>query len=543
MTMLVNPPAVTPIIPETAPFTSEQRAWLNGFFAGLMAPNPGVTPVAAEMAGLLPPSIQAPAMQAPAAPDDDDAPWHDASLPLPERLKLADGRRLELRMMAAMAQQDCGQCGFNCRDYAKAITIGTEARLNLCVPGGKDTARTLKSLIDEAASKVAPKVPEPKQIVRHANVAVRPGTSREHPVEVTFLSRQKLNKDGSEKATYHVEFDLSESGLEYAVGDSFGIYAENDPVLVDAVIEAVHAPADFPIAGRPLREVLLHDLSLGGAPDALFELISFITGGERRQKAKCIAKGEDPDGDAATLDVLAALEKFPGIRPDPEAFVESLEPLQPRLYSISSSPKRDPGRLTLTVDHVFYSIGERMRHGLASSWLSLRAKPGSKLKAYVQKAHNFALPAHRETPIIMVGPGTGIAPFRAFLQERMVTEAKGSAWLFFGHQRRATDFFYESELQELIGKGTLSKLSLAWSRDGESKTYVQDKMRVESRELWHWLSEGAHFYICGDAKRMAVDVEKTLLEIIARHGARDEAAARAFLQEMKACGRYQADVY
>jgi sulfite reductase (NADPH) flavoprotein alpha-component len=290
-------------------------------------------------------------------------------------------------------------------------------------------------------------------------------------------------------------------------------------------------------------DVLTTDVSLGMAPDALFDLVSYVTGGERRAKAKLLAKGEDPDGDVHTLDVLAVLEKFPNMRPDPEAFVEALDPLQPRLYSISSSHNATPGIVTLTVDHVRYIINDRTRRGVASSWLAERLEPGTAIRGYVQKAHNFALPASTDTPIIMVGPGTGIAPFRAFLHERKASEAKGGAWLFFGHQRRAADFFYEDEMESFLGDGTLSRLSLAWSRDGETKTYVQDKMQEDADELWTWLERGAHFYICGDAKRMASDVEKTLTRIVATKSGQDETAARSFIAGLKKSGRYQADVY
>jgi sulfite reductase (NADPH) flavoprotein alpha-component len=187
--------------------------------------------------------------------------------------------------------------------------------------------------------------------------------------------------------------------------------------------------------------VLREDVSLGLAPDMLFELISYITGAAARAKAKVLAKGEDPDGDAATLDVV---EKFPSLRPDPEAFVEVLEPLQPRLFSIASSYKAGPGRVALTVDHVHYAIVGRERFGVASTFAGAALRSGDKVRADIQRAHDFALPATGDTPI--VGPGTGVAPFRAFLQERMATKAKVQAWLFFGHQRRATDFFYEDEL-------------------------------------------------------------------------------------------------
>jgi sulfite reductase (NADPH) flavoprotein alpha-component len=274
----------------------------------------------------------------------------------------------------------------------------------------------------------------------------------------------------------------------------------------------------------------------------LFQLISFITGGERRQKAKALASGADPDGDAATLDVLAALEKFSGIRPDPEAFVEALDPLQPRLYSIASSPRTSPGNAALTIDAVRYTIGRRARVGVASTLFAERIAPGTRLKAYVQKAHAFGLPADPAIPIIMIGPGTGIAPFRAFLHERMATKATGRNWLFFGHQRREHDFFYEDELTGMRGAGVLSKLSLAWSRDGAQKFYVQDRMRETGAELWAWLAEGAHFYVCG-AMTMGKDVERALLDVIAAHGARSADQAASFLAELKKTGRYQADVY
>jgi len=274
----------------------------------------------------------------------------------------------------------------------------------------------------------------------------------------------------------------------------------------------------------------------------LFELISYITGGERRQKAKDLARGADPNGDAATLDVLAALPKFPGIRPDPEAFIEALDPLQPRLYSIACSPRINRRRVALTVDAVRYTLGERRRLGVASTFLAERIVPGTKIKAYVQKAQGFGLPTDPSVPIIMIGPGTGIAPFRAFLQERMVTNAPGRNWLFFGHQRRDYDFFYEDELVGMKAAGLLTRLSLAWSRDGMRKCYVQDRMREAGRDLWSWIAEGAHIYVCG-AITMGRDVERALIEIICEHGARPADQAVTFLGELKKSGRYQTDVY
>jgi sulfite reductase (NADPH) flavoprotein alpha-component len=547
MNAIYRVPQTAPMIPENAPFSPEQRAWLNGCFAGLLSSDAQsssalAAPENAAIAAAL--SVET----APQALEDDGAPWHDQTLPIVERMKLAEGRPLPRRMMAAMAQQDCGQCGYNCEDYANAIASQAEDRLNLCVPGAKQTARMLKSLIEDMGGGATD--PDESKARAEAKAAaevldadVRPGRSRKIPAEAVFVTRKRLNREGSEKATYHVQFDISEAGLDYEPGDSFGIFPVNDEGLVERVIAAIGAPRDFPVAGKTLHQVLREDVSLGLAPDMLFELISYITGGMSRAKAKALAKGEDPDGDAATLDVLAAIEKFTRVRPDPEAFVEALEPLQPRLYSIASSHKAEPGRVSLTVDHVCYAIGGRERLGVASTFAGTALRPGDKVKAYIQRAHDFALPTDGDTPIIMVGPGTGVAPFRAFLQDRMARRSKGPAWLFFGHQRRDTDFFYEDELSGFQAAGTLSKLSLAWSRDGEKKVYVQDKMREEAAGLWAWLGKGAHFYICGDAKRMAADVDATLVQICTEHGKMEVPAAKAFVKTLRAQHRYQADVY
>jgi len=538
------------LIPESAPFSIDQRVWLNGLFAGLLSLEQGVTPLSLEQAAaLLPGSLDLAAPGASGAPaeDDDGAPWHDPAMPLADRMKLAEGRPLRRRMMAAMGQQDCGQCGYTCQDYSDAIVVQKEERLNLCVPGGKETTRMLKTLHQELGSSAPAQAKTPSQTptpaVASAAPAAAPGSSRERPAEARFLSRTRLNKPGSGKETWHIELDLAETGIDYTVGDAFGIFPANDPALADAVLAALHAPADFPIGGRPLRDVLLDGVSLGAAPDMLFQLFSYITGGERRQKAKALAAGEDPDGDAATLDVLAAIEKFSGVRPDPEAFIEALDPLQPRLYSIASSPKVDRNRMALCVDAVRYPINGRARLGVASTFLAERVSTGDKVRVYVQKAAHFGLPADPSLPVIMIGPGTGIAPFRAFLYERMATKAPGRNWLFFGHQRSSYDFFYQDELSGMKAAGALTRLSLAWSRDANEKFYVQDRMREVGRDLWTWLADGAHVYVCGDAKRMAKDVEGALVEIVAQHGARSTDEAIAFVAGLKKAGRYQQDVY
>jgi sulfite reductase (NADPH) flavoprotein alpha-component len=535
------PPPFAAMVPETAPFTPEQRAWLNGFFAGYLGFDAGgVTPLSPEHGDALLAGI-APLSEAPA--EDDGAPWHDPAMPLAERMKLAEGRPLPRRMMAAMGQQDCGQCGYNCADYASAIFQKKDERLNLCVPGGKETARMLKALHQELGDAPAPsaKSIEIAAPEKSAAQTMPVAGSRERPVDAVFLSCTRLNKVGSQKETWHVEIDISGSGVDYRVGDSFGVFPKNDPALVDAVIAALHAPHDFPIAGRTLRDELTDSVSLGTAPDMLFTLFSYLTGGERRQKAKALASGDDPE--AETLDVLAAMELFAGVRPDPEAVIEALDPLQPRLYSIASSPKVDKTRVALCIDTVRYPVNGRTRLGVASTFFADRIRSGDRIRTYVQKAEHFSLPADPNLPIIMIGPGTGIAPFRAFLQERMATQAPGRNWLFFGHQRSAYDFFYEEELTGMKAARALTRLTLAWSRDGDQKIYVQDRMREVGRDLWSWLAEGAHVYVCGDAKHMARDVERALIDVVAKFGVRSTNEAVAFVADLKKCGRYHQDVY
>jgi sulfite reductase (NADPH) flavoprotein alpha-component len=541
--MPVVPPPMLELIPATAPFSPEQRVWLNGFFAGLLSVE--AEAAAAGLNGAAPAEAAQPVQE-------EAAPWHDASMPIDERMKLSEGKPLPRRLFAAMAQQDCGQCGYLCETYSKAIADGAEKKLNLCVPGGKETSRMLKSLLDDAggvdgvrpsgSDTIAPTgvgtmVSDPKGLTPPAR-----GT-RDAPVEAIFRGAVRLNDKGSRKDTRHVVLDIAGSGLTYVPGDSFGIYPRNDPALADAVLAALGVPRRFPIGAKSIRDTLIEDCSLGLAPDVLFELMSYLVGGERRDKAKALAKGQDPDGDAATLDVLAVLEKLGPVHPDPEAFVESLEQLQPRLYSIASSPLVTPQQIHLAVDAVRYDIAGRRRLGVASTFLADRLQPGASVKVYIQKAHGFALPKDGATPIVMVGPGTGIAPFRSFLWQRKAAKAKGRAWLFFGHQHQATDFFYRDELEAFLADRTLTRLSTAWSRDGAQKVYVQDRMLEAGPELWAWLRDGAHFYVCGDAKHMAKDVESALIEISAKGGQMSEAGARDFIADLKTTGRYQADVY
>ena len=275
----------------------------------------------------------------------------------------------------------------------------------------------------------------------------------------------------------------------------------------------------------------------------LFQLISYLTGGERRQKAKALAAGEDPDGDAATLDVLAAIEKFSRHPARPGSLHRGARSAAAAaLFDLVLAEGRSRPRMALTVDTVRYRSASRTRLGVASTFFAERIAPGD-AQGLCAEGARFGLPADPSVPIIMIGPGTGVAPFRAFLHERMATKAPGRNWLFFGHQRSNYDFFYEDELAGMKAAGVLTRLTLAWSRDADQKIYVQDRMREVGRDLWAWLADGAHVYVCGDAKRMAKDVERALVDVVAQHGVRSTDEAVAFVAELKKRGRYQQDVY
>jgi sulfite reductase (NADPH) flavoprotein alpha-component len=276
--------------------------------------------------------------------------------------------------------------------------------------------------------------------------------------------------------------------------------------------------------------------------DSTVELLMKHAGAEDRAELAKILDGA-ADAKLADPDLLDLLRGFPAVRPPLDALLAALEDLQPRLYSIASSPRAHEGEVHLTVGAVRYERNGRARQGVASTFLAERLAPGAKLKTFVQPAHGFRLPANGDTPVVMIGPGTGIAPFRAFLEERRASNARGKNWLFFGDQREATDFLYRTEIEAFQADGTLTRLDLAFSRDGASKVYVQDRMRESGAELWAWLQTGAHVYVCGDAARMARDVDAALRGIVATHGKMDEAAAKAFVQRLTADKRYQRDVY
>jgi sulfite reductase (NADPH) flavoprotein alpha-component len=509
-------------VPENAPFSEPQRAWLNGFFAAYL----GVEAVAESSS----------AAQEPA--EEEEFPWHDAALEMEERLALATDRKPQRQLMAAMAQLDCGQCGYLCQTYAEAVWSGAEADLGRCVPGGKPTQRKLKELLtalEPQRDSTAPAVPA-------AKTGSALGT-RDRPALATLVDAHPLNRPGSDKDVRHVVFDLSTTDLTYEAGDSLGVFARKNPELVQSVLDRLGASGEEMVAfdgdALPLRQVLLSKVDIARPSDECLEFLATRAFNEADVKGLIdLSRGEGRE-DLAEADLLDLLMAFPSVMPSLPGLLKSLDRLQPRLYSIASSPKAHPREVHLTVSAVRWDDKQRKRTGVGSCYLADFAKPGDVIPIFVQKAHGFAPPVNDDLPIIMVGPGTGVAPFRAFLEEREARKAKGPNWLFFGDQKRTNDFLYEDQLADWQRRGVLTRLDLAFSRDQAEKIYVQHRMKEHGDELWRWLEEGAHFYVCGDAKRMAADVEKTLLEIASAKG-KD---AKAWLDGLARAGRYQRDVY
>ncbi len=538
-----------PLIPDTAPFSSEQRAWLNGFFAGLLNVGQGASAPVGQVSNL---PFEKTAGFDP-APQDEGHPWHDAALPLDDRLKLAEGRPLASRLMAAMAQLDCGACGYICQTYSAAIAAGEEKDLSRCSPGGSETAKTLKRLLAiEGTGDRGQGTGDKRQANGKSSGSLNGHAgsekySRNSPFTARIASITRLTHADAPKDTRHVTIDLLDSGLTYEPGDALGVCPVNCPDLVRSVIEQLGVTGDEPIAVgggpvKPLREALATDLSLSRCPAELLELLaaSAQEPGEATQLSELAAADGGP---LAGADLCEMLERFPSARPALPDLAAALPRLQPRLYSISSSLKRHPGQVHLTVGVVRFESAGRWRNGVASHFLGVRSNGGDPVRIFVHRSPKFRLPADPNTPIIMVGPGTGIAPFLAFLQEREAINAKGKNWLLFGNQYFSMDFLYREQLDRWTDGGLITRLDVAFSRDSMEKVYVQHRMQQNGAELWSWLEAGAHFYVCGDAKRMAPDVDAALVEIARAHGRLLPAEAKAYVGRLAKEQRYLRDVY
>ena len=403
--------------------------------------------------------------------------------------------------------------------------------------------RDIVAIVKEKAAQASPVV----QSIATATTAPVPKESqynKANPFPATLITNQKITGRQSDKDVRHLEFDLAGSDLHYQAGDALGVWFDNDPKLVDEILSLaqIDPTTEVTIEGKAqtISTALLSYLELTQNTPAFVKGYAALANNE--QLNDLVADNQALQELVQSTPIVDVLHKFPA-KLTAEQLVSLLRPLTPRLYSISSSPAEVGEEVHLTVGVVRFEHEGRARSGAASSFLADRVEEDGAVRVFVEHNDNFRLPNDTAKPIIMVGSGTGVAPFRAFMQQRVADEANGKNWLIFGNPHFASDFLYQTEWQQFAKEGFLHKYDFAWSRDQEKKIYVQDKIRENSTALWQWLQEGAYFYVCGDAARMAKDVEQALLEVIAKEGNLSPDEAEDYLNELREEKRYQRDVY
>ncbi|MEM8569817.1 MAG: flavodoxin domain-containing protein [Pseudomonadota bacterium] len=558
-------------IPETAPFDSDQRHWLNGLLSGLhaIASSASAGGAEAEVKTALTILYGSQSGNAEALSKDlrkfaktrgfeakvaalDDVPL--AELASVNHLLIVastfgegeptdNAANFYAELMAEGAPQlpptlNFSVCGLGDSSYAEFNKAARDIDARLAELGATRAADLVTCDVDFeddygtwklaafdsapfAAAAGAASAPEP--------VAAGPAFDKNHPFMASLIVADRLSGADSAKCVNHIELSLAGGGedLDYKVGDALGVWPVNDPLEVSAILEAtgLNGSETVKLKSGPAR--------LRAALQTRLDLTTITP-----KTVEAWALGEYPET-AQVIDLL----RDGHASPDAQQLVDGLRALQPRLYSISSSPLAHPGEVHLTVGEVRYDLHGMPRQGVASTYLGARLGLGSMVGVYVQKSAHFHIPDDDTCPLIMIGPGTGIAPFRAFLEEREARGAAGKNWLFFGDQHEACDYLYRDQITAWEESGLLAETSLAWSRDGAEKVYVQTLIRERGAEVFQWLEDGAAIYICGDASRMAADVERALLDVIAEHGGLDETAAAAYLAKLSGDHRYQRDVY
>ncbi|MFY0403449.1 NADPH-dependent assimilatory sulfite reductase flavoprotein subunit [Pantoea dispersa] len=368
--------------------------------------------------------------------------------------------------------------------------------------------------------------------------------TKEAPLTASFALNQKITGRNSDKDVRHIEIDLGDSGLRYQPGDALGVWYENDAELVQELLQLVWLKGDEQVEVRgetlPLAEALQKHFELTVNTPQIVEQYAALS----RNEALLALAGDKPklQSFAQSFPIVDMVRQAP-TELNAGQLTGLLRPLTPRLYSIASSQAESETEVHITVGAVRYEIDGRQRGGGASTWLADRLEEDGEIRVFIEHNDNFRLPANPDAPVIMIGPGTGIAPFRAFMQQRENDGASGKNWLFFGNPHFTEDFLYQVEWQKYVKDGLLTHIDLAWSRDQAEKIYVQDKIRARGAEVWRWIEEGAHLYVCGDANRMAKDVEQALLDVVVEHGGMDRETADEFLSELRIERRYQRDVY
>ncbi|MEO6473979.1 flavodoxin domain-containing protein [Luteolibacter sp.] len=572
-------------LPDDAPFTADQRAWLNDFLSKALAtgnqaaapsgPSVPVTVVYGSQTGTaegLAKKLVKALKKGNFEPEIHDMATYDRSRLVAEKNLLiitstyGDGEppdtaaelhgwlmsdaapRLEGVSYSVLALGDSS--------YPDFCKCGIEFDSRLSALGAKSLHARVDVDVDPdepyaawSAAVVASLSPSGAAIPSAGNAAVESadeGYSKSNPFPSALVQNYNLNGPG-DKQTHQVALSLEGSDLTYEVGDALGVYPLNPPEVVDEIIanlpfKAGDVPA--PDGGEvSLREALIRYYDIGSLNKSIIQKWQAKSGSPFLRSLVAADDKKAYDDFCWGRDLIDLVVDHPADFTDAEEFISQLKKLQPRLYSIASSPRAHPGEVHLCVGIVRYNTFGRKRGGICSTFLADRVNGDIKPRVYVHGNNAFRLPANGDTDVIMVGPGTGIAPFRAFLEDRKATGAKGRNWLFFGNPHSATDYLYQDEVEGYIADGTLAKFDVAWSRDQKEKLYVQHLMLQNGAELWSWLNGGCAFYVCGDASRMAKDVDQALLKVAEEHGKLTAEAAAAFISQLKKEKRYLRDVY
>ena len=582
-----------PYIPEDAPFNGDQKYWLAGFLAGLHSrllvledkqqPAAGTgaaattqlhilygsqTGNAEALAQTAAKSARAkglvPVVQALGDVDVDvfatmrhvlivTSTYGEGEMPdnaqlFWDAISASTAPRLEQMHFAVLAIGDTGYDGF-CQ-AGKFIDMRLEQlgakrvvdRIDCDIDFEEPSSEWLNSSMPQFAASAG----SSGTVLESAPEApVIPGSNKSNPYAAALITNKRLSGEQSAKDIRHFEFDLSDSGLKYEAGDALGVIPVNEPSLVSLLLTQLNADYETPVPGfdRSLGDLLTYQFEISEPSRKLIEWVGLNT---TNQELRHVLQHDDKDALGVWLwgkDTLDLLQlELTRTLAVPE-FVALLRPLQHRAYSISSSSKAHPDQVHLTVASVRYHSGGRNRGGVCSTYLAERVRRGEKPAIFISPNKSFRVPANNSAPLIMVGPGTGIAPFRAFLQERQATGAQGKNWLFFGDQHQEHDFIYQDELLAWRDNGLLTRLDLAFSRDQEKKIYVQSRMLEQGAELYAWLQEGAYFYVCGDASRMAKDVDNALYEVVRQFGGLSTERAADYVDQLKKEKRYLRDVY
>ncbi|MDW5264556.1 MULTISPECIES: sulfite reductase flavoprotein subunit alpha [Acidobacteriaceae] len=602
MTMQTTSPTLVPYIPDNAPFNNDQRAWLNGFLAGIFSSaQPAIVteaPLSLKIAvlyasqsgtaeglarkvakdlkskghiaslisleGYTPAALaeERYAILIASTYGDGDAP--DAVKPFYEKLCIEHFPRYQDLSYAVLALGDSHYehfCKFgidldNKLDSLGAVRlhdrIDCDVDLDDAFTNWKQGLYSrLESIVSTRPAKNTPPpstkiiAPTPKTIASETSTSTY---TRENPFLAPLVDKHPLTREVSSKLTMHMAFSIADSNLKYEAGDACGVVPQNDYQLVGDIITMLNfspqAPVQLPKAGTTtLIDALTNHLQITRLTRKMIE--AYATIGNCKPLFGLLVPEQQAHLEKYTCDrgLIDLLHDYPGVLHNPADLVAMLPRLAPRLYSISSSPYAHAGEIHTTIAVVRYRSHNRERGGVCSTLLADRTNTGERRAIYIQPNKKFRLPQQSDAPIIMIGPGTGIAPFRAFLHQRRALSATGKNWLFFGERSAATDFLYRDELESMLSDKHLTHLDLAFSRDQEHKVYVQDKMLEQAPRFWSWLQDGASIYVCGDAARMAKDVDATLRSIVAQQGNLDAEAATEYVQTLKDDHRYHRDVY